>query len=1015
MVKAYVWYLKFVLFCLLYTCFFSSVFGVSCNDPGLTLRQKDSCQLINLRTATNGDSWINQWDVNTPIDTWYGLTFTGSDDNLQVSRIELMNNNLTGTLPSDLSLVHLSWLLLGGNAITGTVPLFTGLPNLSALYLHNNDLSGTVPNFSKLYLEQIVLSNNPQITGTLPDFNNLPWLRVLRIEKTNLTGSLPLFEYNNDLEEIILYSNKLEGIIPDYDNPKLELLWLSDNDLSGSIPDFDLPKLRWMRINNNDLSGNIPNFSTPDLEIMDLSRNALSGSIPDFDMPELVDMNLSNNQLSGNIPDFDLPSLKSLALSYNQLNGSIPDFDLPNLTSLYLVSNQLTGTIPDFDLPLLYTMNLHQNKLTGTIPDFNLPSLHTLKVSNNDLKGPIPNFDLPKLVDLDMSGNEFRTPLTNFNNMPKLQELRITETYLCGELPAAMILPELRLLHIYENNFSGNIPETFIEGMPKLGSIIGFELGRVSGPIPDFVSESLSGLNLFSNYLTGPLPSFSGAPNLREIWLMDNLLSGPVPAYSDRLGSVPTTFSLHLYGNNFSFSDLSSGPYNDNEVDFEYNSQVIPLTYNAVNNTLLANAGFVTSPSENTYSWKKDCNGVITELNNNSAELTLPSVPDGCKYYCQISNSVLTQSDPDKILNTYSFVHGSLEESLCKYDAEPLECSGWSIDKIQHRIKYTGEESFLKGASYVEFSHPEELIQGGRFVPDPLSSLNPVNFGTSTNPGISKVIVPDMSALESAMEDNEVALGNAEFDVINDFDLSSQLTIGSVEWVNDCSGCEELIADFLYVYPEECGDYSYDENTRTVTIPFVYADYELNTVAPSVKFFFRDDIHTGDFVEVLSSNVVHSSGRFLVTFVLPPGAIDQYSFNYKVEGVSNSGRRFMRTSIFSLPSPLDLGSSMYLGSGEHTFNVVEKLRNPTCETYWNVRCNKYPSESYPVLLHINDILVFNGNLPYNENIYQPFTDLKGYFTIDELPSCYTLRSKITGSDINDMEMEMDYKVMCKRR
>ena len=37
-------------------------------------RFSDSLALVSLYNATNGSNWLNTWDLDQPISTWYGIT-----------------------------------------------------------------------------------------------------------------------------------------------------------------------------------------------------------------------------------------------------------------------------------------------------------------------------------------------------------------------------------------------------------------------------------------------------------------------------------------------------------------------------------------------------------------------------------------------------------------------------------------------------------------------------------------------------------------------------------------------------------------------------------------------------------------------------------------------------------------------------------------------------------------------------------------------------------------------------
>ena len=61
--------------------------------------ESDSLALVALYNSTNGSGWSIQWDLSTEISTsWYGVTIT----NGRVTELNLTNNSLTGTIPTEI-------------------------------------------------------------------------------------------------------------------------------------------------------------------------------------------------------------------------------------------------------------------------------------------------------------------------------------------------------------------------------------------------------------------------------------------------------------------------------------------------------------------------------------------------------------------------------------------------------------------------------------------------------------------------------------------------------------------------------------------------------------------------------------------------------------------------------------------------------------------------------------------------------------------------------------------------
>lgn len=62
------------------------------------ISSSDKEVLVKLYKATNGNEWINKWDLSSSVATWYGVKL----QNGKVVSINLSNNNLTGEIPGEI-------------------------------------------------------------------------------------------------------------------------------------------------------------------------------------------------------------------------------------------------------------------------------------------------------------------------------------------------------------------------------------------------------------------------------------------------------------------------------------------------------------------------------------------------------------------------------------------------------------------------------------------------------------------------------------------------------------------------------------------------------------------------------------------------------------------------------------------------------------------------------------------------------------------------------------------------
>ena len=561
--------------------------------------------LVALYNATDGPNWTTNtnWLSDKPLGEWHGVT---TDGNGRVTGLELLENRLSGTLPSELgNLTNLTELKLPDNQLSGSIPSELGnLANLTHLWLYSNQLSGAIPpelgNLANL--KELWLTFN-QLSGAIPpELGNLANLTVLGLSFNQLSGAIP---------------SELGNLV------NLTYLRLADNRLTGCVP------VSWQNVQNNDLNQlGLPFCSAQalvDRDVLVALYNATNGAgwtdktnwLSDRPPGEwygvttdaygrVTELDLYGNELSGSIPSElgNLANLTVLGLTFNQLSGEIPSElgNLANLTGLQLSSNLLSGAIPSElgNLANLTYLNLADNELSGEIPSElgNLANLTVLNLNSNQLSGEIPS---------------------ELGNLANLTELLLSKNQLSGAIPSELgNLANLTRLSLWANRLSGSIPS---------------ELGNLA---------NLTRLYLSHNQLSGEIPSELGnLANLTHLWLYSNQLTGCIPASWRNVQSN----DLDRIGLHFCPAQALA------------DRDVLVALYNATNGASWArNDNWLSDrPLGEWYGVTSDANGRVTELDLTQNGLSGP-IPTELGdlvnlTYLHLADNQLTGCVPDTLQN----------------------------------------------------------------------------------------------------------------------------------------------------------------------------------------------------------------------------------------------------------------------------------------------------------------------------------------------------------------------------
>jgi Leucine-rich repeat (LRR) protein len=401
---------------------------------------QDSLALVAIYNSTAGSQWIRKsgW-LTLPVNKWQGVTAI----NGRVIKVDLAQNRLTGTIPSEIgNLTAIRWLKLGNNALSGSLPASIGnLTLLNSLEINTTSISGSIPselgNLTKLQtlnlsgckftgpippalasltsLTYLNLGSN-LLTGTLPtELGQLTRLKYFSVWKNQLTGSLPA-ELGNlaDLTEFFVSANQFSGSIPGSISAWTNLteFSISENLFEGALPDavLSFTKLTALRINDNKFTSipeNIGNLTL--LQVID-AKNNLIATLPASvsSLTALYRLDLINNRLT-TLPELgEMPALYDLRLN-NNLIEKLPDSfgSFTKLYDLYLGNNLLTELPSSFEnLSKLRMVALTGNKLTTIPVSFCfLSSLKTLVINNNQISGPLPPLNFLEITTFDIRAN----------------------------------------------------------------------------------------------------------------------------------------------------------------------------------------------------------------------------------------------------------------------------------------------------------------------------------------------------------------------------------------------------------------------------------------------------------------------------------------------------------------------------------------------------------------------------------------------------------------------------------
>lgn len=476
--------------------------------------------LVDLYNETNGDNWPNNtnWlNINIPLSEWHGVSMV----NNRVTRINLRNNNLSGTLPVSLdNLIELTFIDFALNDLSGGIP--TELGNLSQLQwldLAQNQLTGSIPSSltNLTELTRLSVASN-QLNGPIPDFTGQN-LFVLAFD-------FNYFQFGDFEDEFTQYQSNIAQFLytPQYAPASIVnpiVLDTGESTTLTSEPISGVNNLYQWYYNFQPISG----ATSPEYTITNFQGSQSGTYFCRVSNSVITDLFYEVGLYNVGLIPSSHPDYNALVDFYNSTNGDNWSNNYNWLNDTQPISNW-TGITEENGR--VTAISLQQNNLSGFIPETfsNLTELKTFNIRLNNVNGSFP--------------------LASFTNQTQLEYVDVNSNFMTGFIPPEIAnLTNLWHLDIGWNGFNGAIP-------PEITNL-----------------NNLQNLYLHNNQFSGTIPSGPGTmPNLQILFLANNNLSGAVPD----LSGLPSLFYLDITSNKFIFSDIEPS-YNN--LNFQLGSNYV--------------------------------------------------------------------------------------------------------------------------------------------------------------------------------------------------------------------------------------------------------------------------------------------------------------------------------------------------------------------------------------------------------------------------------------------------------
>ncbi|WP_442267697.1 leucine-rich repeat domain-containing protein [Tenacibaculum sp. ZS6-P6] len=584
--------------------------GVAFSDncTGFRIPQLEREALIAFYNSTGGGTdWTGQfWNTDpnslSNVGAWEGVTTEIVNGQKHVVKLDLVNRNLNGFIPSEIkNLTELKELNL--NVFSGRGQLTEVKPEIGELTkLERLDLSGhtllSLPNeIGNLSgLTYLNLSNN-SLTSLPSGIGNFTVLQELFVtHQNNVTTREKTLEVLPDeigaivsLKKLSLQGNKLSSI-PNTINGLIALEELNLGDNAG---------------NGNELSS-LPSTigGLISLKTLNLAYNRLS-NLPDEigDLSNLENLNISNQvTFDGNttyhltdLPNTlnNLSSLKTFNAVTNRIEGNIDLSNISTLNSLQLTDNRISGLklgIAPFSTQLSSNPNLTcvevpvnqvSNWETSASTTSTVTTDNGVAFSDNCTGFRVPQLEREALIAFynateggtSWTGQFWDTDPNSLSNVgawegvttaivngqKHIVKIDLSNRRLNGFIPSEIKnLVELLELNLGVFNGRGNL----IEIKPEIGELTKLERLDLSGhtllSLPNEIGNlsGLTYLNLSNNSLTSLPSGIGNFTVLQELFVthQNNVTTREktLEVLPDEIGAIVSLKKLSLQGNKLS-------------------------------------------------------------------------------------------------------------------------------------------------------------------------------------------------------------------------------------------------------------------------------------------------------------------------------------------------------------------------------------------------------------------------------------------------------------------------------